>query len=85
MFDFIPQEFEKLVNIIFLVVTALIARHGITYRNEDGERDFVRLVFGCIAATYFFLVSLTERFVDLFPDTKIFCCWGESLLKLLFG
>ena len=34
MFDFIPQEYEKLVNIIFLVVTALIAHHGITYKNE---------------------------------------------------
>ena len=54
MFDFIPPEYEKLVNIIFLVITALIARHGITYRKEDGERDFVRLLFGCIAATYFF-------------------------------
>ena len=54
MFDFIPPEYENLVNIVFLVVTALIARHGITYRKEDGERDFVRLLFGCIAATYFF-------------------------------
>ena len=54
MFDFIPQEYEKLVNIIFLVATALIARHGITYRNPDGEKDFVRLLFGCIAAVYFF-------------------------------
>ena len=54
MFDFIPQEYEKLVNIIFLIATALIAKHGITYRKEDGERDFVRLLFGCIAATYFF-------------------------------
>ena len=44
MLDFIPPEYENLVNIVFLVVTALIARHGITYRNEDGERDFVRLV-----------------------------------------
>ena len=51
MFDFIPQEYEKLVNIIFLVVTFFIAQHGITYRKEDGERDFVRLLFGCIAAT----------------------------------
>ena len=25
MFDFIPQEYEKLVNIIFLTVTALVA------------------------------------------------------------
>ena len=46
MFDFIPQEYEKLVNIIFLIATALIARHGITYRTEDGEKDFVRLLFG---------------------------------------
>ena len=60
MFDFIPQEYEKLVNIIFLVVTALIARHGITFRKEDGERDFVRLLFGCIAATYFFLVLFKD-------------------------
>ena len=63
MFDFIPQEYEKLVNIIFLVVTALIGRHGITYRNPDGEKDFVRLLFGCIAAVYFFLVLL-KMFLD---------------------
>ena len=48
MFDFIPQEYEKLVNIIFLFITAFIAHHGITYRNNDGEKDFVRLLFGCI-------------------------------------
>ena len=62
MFDFIPQEYEKLVNIIFLVVTALIAHLGITYRNPDGEKDFVRLLFGCIAAVYFFLVLFKDVF-----------------------
>ena len=46
MFDFIPQEYEKLVNIIFLVTTALIAHHALTYRNADGKKDFVRLFFG---------------------------------------
>tara|TARA_B100001750_G_scaffold208990_1_gene188352 strand:- start:111 stop:314 length:204 start_codon:yes stop_codon:yes gene_type:complete len=60
MFDFIPQEYERLVNIIFLVVTFLIAKHGITYRNDDGEKDFVRLLFGCIAAVYFFLVLFKD-------------------------
>ena len=60
MFDFIPQEYEKIVNIIFLIVTALIATHGISYRNADGERDFVRLLFGCIAATYFCLVLFKD-------------------------
>ena len=56
MFDFIPQEYEKLVNMIFLIVTALIAHHALTYRNDDGKKDFVRLFFGSIAAVYFFLV-----------------------------
>ena len=56
MFDFIPQEYEKLVNIIFLIVTALIAHHALTYRNDDGKKDFVRLFFGSITAVYFFLV-----------------------------
>ena len=58
MFDFIPQEYEKLFNIVFLTVTALIAHHALTYRNEDGEKDFVRLFFGCIAAVYFLLFLL---------------------------
>ena len=56
MFDFVPLEYEKLVNIIFLITTALIAKHGITYRKDDCEKDFVRLLFGCIAATYFLVL-----------------------------
>ena len=60
MFSFISQEYEQLVNLIFLLITALIAKHGITYRKEDGERDFVRSLFGCIAATYFFLVLFKD-------------------------
>ena len=58
--DFIPPEYEKLVNVIFFVVTALIAHHGITYRNPDGEKDFVRLLFGCIAGVYFILVLFKD-------------------------
>ena len=53
MFD-IPKEYENLVNIIFLIVTAAIAYHGLTFRRPDGESDWVRLLFGCIAGVYFF-------------------------------
>jgi len=60
MFDFVPEEYEKLVNIIFLIITALIAHHGITYTKEDGEKDFVRLLFGCIAGVYFVLVLFKD-------------------------
>jgi hypothetical protein len=58
MFDFIPKEYEKLVNIIFLVVTALIAHHALTFRDADGKKDFIRLFFGSIAAVYFILFLL---------------------------
>ena len=44
MFDFVPQEYEKLVNIIFFITTALIARHWLTYIKKEGERDFVRYI-----------------------------------------
>ena len=58
MFDFIPQEYEKIVNIIFLIATALIAHHALTYRNAEGKKDLVRLFFGCIAAVYFIFFLL---------------------------
>ena len=45
MFD-IPKEYENLVNIVFLIVTAAIAYHGLTFRRPDGESDWVRLLFG---------------------------------------
>ena len=59
MFEF-AGEWEKPINYIFLIVTALIAVHGIRYRDEEGKPDFVRLLFGCIAATFFFLVLFQD-------------------------
>jgi len=43
---------EQLVNWLFVLVTGVIAYHGITYRNADGERDTVRTLFGCIALLF---------------------------------
>ena len=59
MFEF-AGEYESLVNMIFLTVTAYIAVHGIRFRDEEGNTDFVRLLFGCIAAVYFFLVLMQD-------------------------
>lgn len=56
----IPAEYELLVNIIFLMFTGFIAWHGIRYRDEDGNSDFVRLLFGCIAALFFFAVLVQD-------------------------
>ena len=44
MFD-IPKEYENLVNIIFLIVTAAIAYHGLTFRRPDGESDWKLYLF----------------------------------------
>lgn len=62
MLDFLELDpaLEPVVNIIFLVVTAMIAWHGIRYRDEEGRTDFVRLLFGCIAGVFFFLVLFQD-------------------------
>ncbi len=59
MFEF-AGEAEPLVNIIFLAATGYIALHGIRFRDEEGESDFVRLLFGSIAAVFFFMVLLQD-------------------------
>jgi hypothetical protein len=52
MFEF-AGELEPLVNLIFLCVTAFIAVNGIRYKDEEGNSDFVRMLFGSIAAVFF--------------------------------
>ena len=59
MFEF-AGEWEMPINILLLAVTGAIAVHGIRFRNEEGETDWVRLLFGCIAATFFFLVLFQD-------------------------
>ena len=34
--------------------------HGIRFRDEKGNSDFVRLFFGCIAAVFFFMVLFQD-------------------------
>ena len=48
------------IDIMFLIVTGAVAYHALTYRNEEGERDTVRLLFGCIALLFFFRVLFVD-------------------------
>ena len=75
MFEF-AGELETTVNIIFLVVTGGIAIHALRPRPtaSDGANEatdealkkrqempnFVRMLFGCIAAVFFFLVLFQD-------------------------
>jgi hypothetical protein len=43
---------DQIINFIFVGVTGLIAWHGLTYRDKDGERPLVHLLFGAIALLY---------------------------------
>ena len=45
---------------IFLIVTAVIAFHGLTFRDEEGESSFVHLLFGCIALLFFMRVLFVD-------------------------
>ncbi len=75
MFEF-AGELETTVNIIFLVVTGAIAIHALRPRPAapDGADEatakaarkrqempnFVRMLFGCIAAVFFFMVLFQD-------------------------
>ena len=59
MFEFVGEA-EPLVNIIFLAFTGYIAVHGIQFRDDEGNSDFVHLLFGSIAAVLFFMVLFQD-------------------------
>ena len=51
---------EAWIDWVFLLVTGGIAFHGLTYRDANGERPWVHLLFGCIAALFFFKVLFQD-------------------------
>ncbi len=59
MFEF-AGDYESLVNFVFLTVTALVAWHGISFRDVEGNTEFVHLLFGAIAAVFFFKVLFQD-------------------------
>ncbi len=59
MFEF-AGEMEPLVNLIFLVGTGAVAWHGVKFRDEKGDAEWVHLLFGCIAAVFFFAVLFQD-------------------------
>ena len=48
------------IDIIVLIVTAAVGYHGLTWRDEDGKPDSVRLFFGCIALMFFMRVLFAD-------------------------
>lgn len=48
-------------DIVFVIVTAAVAYHGLTFRDKSGDTEFVHLLFGAIAL----LFCLRVVFVDL--------------------
>ena len=55
------------MDIFFVIVTALIAWHGLTFRDADGKKDFVRLLFGAIALQ----ICLRVLFYDIFGGVQL--------------
>ena len=43
---------DDVIDWILVLVTGAIAYHGLTYRDEDGEREFGHMLFGCIALLF---------------------------------
>ncbi|MFP6742560.1 MAG: hypothetical protein VCD33_13190 [Alphaproteobacteria bacterium] len=63
MLEFLDIEdpvVRQFINMIFLGATGFIAWHGLRVRDKEGKADFVHLLFGCIAAFYFFAVLFQD-------------------------
>ena len=58
----IHREAAYMMDWVFVLITAFIAYHGLTFRDASGEREWVHLLFGCIAL----LFCLRVLFVDIF-------------------
>jgi hypothetical protein len=54
------DEGAQLIDWIFLLVTAVIAWHALTHRNDDGENDIGHLLFGAIALLFFVRVLFVD-------------------------
>jgi len=48
------------MNLIFILITAFIAWHGLTFKDENGNRDFVRLLFGAISLLFCIRVLFSD-------------------------
>ncbi|MDA7947481.1 MAG: hypothetical protein MPJ78_08385 [Hyphomicrobiaceae bacterium] len=48
------------VDWLFLAGTGFVAFHGLTYRDKNGDRPWVHLLFGSIALIFFFRVLLHD-------------------------
>tara|TARA_B100000029_G_C16885326_1_gene708261 strand:- start:168 stop:323 length:156 start_codon:yes stop_codon:yes gene_type:complete len=48
------------MNLFFVIVTAFIAWHGLTFKDKNGNKDFVRLLFGAISLLFCIRVLFTD-------------------------
>ncbi len=52
----------ELIDFVFVGVTGFIAFHGLTYRDEEGNTEWVHLLFGCIALVFCLRVLVVDIF-----------------------
>ena len=45
---------------IFIIGTAIVAYHGLTFRDENGEKEWGHLFFGAIAALFLVRALFTD-------------------------
>lgn len=48
------------VDWLMIAGTGIVAWHGLTYRDADGERPWVHMLFGAIALIFFFRTLLHD-------------------------
>ena len=49
-----------MLNFFFILITGFIAWHGLTFRDKNGNKDFVRMLFGSISLLFCLKILFTD-------------------------
>jgi hypothetical protein len=58
--DIASDGHRNYMDYIFLIVTAIVGYHGLTFRDKNGKPEPVHMLFGCIAMVFFLRVLLVD-------------------------
>jgi len=49
-----------MLNFFFILITGFIAWQGLTFRDKNGNKDFVRMLFGSISLLFCLKILFTD-------------------------
>ena len=72
------------MNVLFVLITAFIAWHGLTYRDKQGNKDIVKLLFGAISLLFCLRVLFTSYKLTTFQNQVAYYLYLYFVVSYLY-